>query len=122
RRPVEVAVAETVAPRDLAAGEELRALVLPDPRVRVNLFERALVDDGPDVDALLPTGAEPQLLGDRDEPLLQLLVRALLHDHARGGGAALSCRAERRPDDPLHREVDVGVLEDDDRVLAAELE
>ena len=53
---------------------------------------------------------------------LQVLVDPVLRDHARGGGAALAGGAERRPDDPLDREVEVGVVEDDDRVLAAELE
>src|SRR5207249_2112851 len=37
------------------------------------------------------------------------------------GGAPLAGGAERRPDDALDREVDVCVIEDDDRVLPAEL-
>ena len=38
------------------------------------------------------------------------------------GRAALARGAERRPDDPVDREVEVGVVHHDDRVLAAELE
>src|SRR5581483_8413615 len=40
RRPVEEAVVEPVAGRDLAAGEEVRALPHADLRVRVDLLER----------------------------------------------------------------------------------
>ena len=57
-----------------------------------------------------------------DEPLLQLAVDRLVHDHAARGGAALARGAERRPDDPLDGEVEIGVVHDDDPVLAAELE
>src|SRR5205814_8944896 len=113
------AVAEPVAAGHLTAGQELRALVFPDRRVRVDLLERTFVDHRADVDALFPARAEAQLLGRLDEPRLQLLVRALLHDHARGRGAALAGSAEGRPEDPLDRELEIGVVEDDDRVLAA---
>src|SRR5436190_14896623 len=122
RRPVEVAVAEPVAAGHLAAGQELGALVLPDRRVRVDFLERALVDHRADVDAFLPAGAETQLLGGLDEARLQLLVGAFLDDHARGRGAALAGGAEGRPENPLDRELEIGVLEDDDRILAAQLE
>ena len=57
-----------------------------------------------------------------DEPRRELVVDALLRDHAARRGAALAGGAERRPEDPLDGEVEVGVVEDDDRVLAAELE
>ena len=45
-----------------------------------------------------------------------------MHDHAARRRAALAGGAEGRPDDPLDREVEVGVVHDDDPVLAAELE
>ena len=122
RRPVEEALAELALGRRLAAGEELRALVRADPRVRVDLVERLLVDHGAEVGLGIPAGADPHLLGARDEPLLQLAVDRLVDDHAARGRAALPGGAEGRPDDPLHRELEVGVVHDDDRVLAAELE
>src|SRR5207248_10114298 len=122
RRPVVEAVAEPVAARHLAAGEQARALVLPDLRVRVDLLERALVDDRADVGVVLPAGPEPHLLRSGDELRLQRVVDALLDDDATRGGAALAGGAEGRPDDPVDGEVEVGVVEDDDGVLAAELE
>jgi hypothetical protein len=45
-----------------------------------------------------------------------------VHDHAAGGGAALTGRPERRPHDAVDGQVEVGVVHDDDGVLAAELE
>ena len=45
-----------------------------------------------------------------------------MDDDAAGGRAALAGRAERRPDDAVHGEVEVGVVHDDDPVLAAQLE
>src|SRR5919201_175168 len=74
------------------------------------------------VGVVLPTGTESHLLGHRDELRLQRVVGTLLHDHTRRGGEALARRPERRPDDPVDGELEVGVVEDDDRVLAAELE
>src|SRR5207248_10468950 len=96
-RPVEEALAEVAVARDLSAGEELRALVLADRGVRVDLLERGAVDDRADVGVVLPARPEPQLLDALDELLLELVVRAFLHDHARRGGAALARGAERRP-------------------------
>src|SRR6266446_1120112 len=55
-------------------------------------------------------------------PLLKRVVDRLVRDHAGSRGAALARGAECRPDDAFDREVEVGVVEDDDRVLPAELE
>src|SRR5207245_3032791 len=44
RRSVIEALVEPVAARNLPAGQELRALVLADLRVRVDLLERTAVD------------------------------------------------------------------------------
>ena len=82
----------------------------------------ALVDHRAEVGLRIPAGADPHRLGARDEPLLQLVVDGLVHDHAARRRAALAGGAERRPDDALDGEVEVGVVHDDDPVLAAELE
>ena len=123
RRPVVEALVEPVAARDLAAGEQLRALV----RGRCSVYEwifssaRWLITRA-DVGVVLPARAEPQLLGRGDEPRLQLARR---RPAARSRGWR-RCSAGRRCRTPtrrsLDREVEVGVVEDDDRVLAAELE
>src|SRR5205085_8603714 len=108
--------------RDLAAGEELRALVLADLGVRVDLLERAAVDHRADVGVVLPARAQAHRLRSRDELRGERVVDALLDDDAARGGAALAGGAEGRPEDAVDGQVEVGVVEDDDRVLAAELE
>src|SRR6266487_443161 len=121
RRAVVEAFVEPVPPGDLATGQELRALVLSDLRVGVDLLERRLVDHRPDVGVVLPAGAEPHLLDARDEARGELVVDGLVDDHAARGRAALARGAESRPDDAVDGQIEIGVVHDDDRVLAAEL-
>src|SRR4051812_3425277 len=118
RRAVVEAVLEAVAGRYLAAGEQLRALVPTDARVGVDLLQRALVDHGPDIGVRLPAWTEPHPLRGGDELGLKLAVDLFVHDHAAGGRAALPRGAEGGPDDPLGREVEVRVVEDEHRILA----
>ncbi len=96
--------------------------VLPDLGVRVDLLERSGVDHRADVRLRLPPGAEAQALDRCYEPRAKLVVDRAVDDDAAGRRAALAGRAERRPDDAVHGEIEVGVVHDDDAVLAAELE
>ena len=77
---------------------------------------------GPDVGVVLPARAEPERLRALDETGGERVVEALVDDDAARRRAALAGGAERRPDDAVDGEVEVGVVHDDDRVLAAELE
>ena len=56
------------------------------------------------------------------EPRAHLVVDRPVDDDAAGRRAALTRGAEGRPDDAVHGEVEVGVVHDDDPVLAAEFE
>ena len=56
-----------------------------------------------------------------DQALQELVVGLLQHDHPGTGRALLPLIAEGRDDRLEHRDVEVGVGVDDDRVLAAEL-
>ena len=68
------------------------------------------------------SGPDAHLLGAFDQPLRERVCDLLVHDHAARRSAALAGRPERRPHDALHREVEIGVVHDDDPVLATELE
>ena len=87
-----------------------------------DLVGGAGVDERPDVDGGVEPRTEPESAGPRLEALEQRLDDGALDDDPRRRRAALPGRAERRPQDPVGGEVEVGVGQDDDAVLAAELE
>ena len=58
----------------------------------------------------------------RSEPLAEVVVDRVEDDDAARRGAALTGVRERRGERPLDGVVEVGVVADDERVLAAELE
>ena len=107
--------------RAAAAGDEL-ALAAADVDVRRDLVDRAGVDERPDVGRVVEARPEAQLASARLQPLEERLDDRAVDDHARARRAALAGRPEGGPQDPVGREVEVGVLEHDDAVLAAELQ
>ncbi|OPZ50115.1 MAG: hypothetical protein BWY91_02903 [bacterium ADurb.BinA028] len=86
---------------------------------RRQLFRR---DQRAHVDAPLVAGAQPHGLGPRDELLDELVVNLGVDIEALGRHAQLSAVGEGGPDGSLGRPVEVGVAQDEDRVLAAEFE
>ena len=56
------------------------------------------------------------------QPRQQLVDARLVHDQAARGRAALAGRADGAEHDRRHDEIEVGVVVDDDRVVAAALE
>ena len=82
----------------------------------------AALTSGPTSVVGLEAGAEAQRTRPLDQPLDQWLDDRRLDDDPRAGRAALARRPEGGPDDAIRREVEVGVTEHDDPVLAAELE
>ena len=86
------------------------------------LSTRAGVDERPDIDGRVETGAEPELAGARLEAFEQRLDDGSLDDDPRRRRAALAGRPEGRPEDPVRRQVEIRVGQDDDAVLATELE
>ena len=122
RRPVVEALGEVAVGRALAAGEELAPSSSPILEyVSILSIAAALITGPRSVSASQP-GPIRIDSARCDEPLGELVVDGLVDDHAARGGAALAGRAERRPDDALDGEVEVGVVHHDDPVLAAELE
>jgi len=80
-----------------------------------------LVDEGADVDAVVLAAAE----GERTHPLAELLGELLgdvgVHEEPVRGRAGLAHVAHLRDHRPVDRGVDVGVVEDQERRVAAEL-
>src|SRR6266850_893224 len=87
-----------------------------------HLVDRPGVDERADVDGLIEAAAEPQIPRPRFEPGEEGLDHSRLDDNPRTGGATLAGGSESRPEDAVGREVEVRVGEDDDGILAAQLE
>src|SRR5690349_9123931 len=121
RRFEEMAVAEGAIGRAVAAEDEL-ALRSTDIDVRRDLVDRRRVDQRPDVGRRIEAVAEPQPLGALLEALQQLVDDGAFDDDARCSRAALAGCPEGAPQDPVGREIEIGVREDDDAVLATELQ
>ena len=106
----------------LAAEQHLGALRARVLDVRDDLVEPLAVDERADVHALL--GADPDAQGgDRLRVALdERVVDAVLHEQAVGGDADLAGVAELAQDGAGDGLVEVGVVEDEERRVAAELE
>ena len=106
----------------LGAGEHRRSLGQRVLDVAVDLLDGGGVDHRPDLDA--GRGARPDL--DRPHPRREALgegvVHAGLHQDAVGADAGLPAVAELRGDRPFHRRVEIGIVEDDEGRIPAELE
>src|SRR5579862_9300402 len=70
---------------------------------------------------LVEAVADLERLGARDQPLREFARNALLQQDAAGGCAALPSCAEGSPQCAIERKIEIGVVEDDLRVLAAHL-
>ena len=98
------------------------ALLVADPAELAHAVELLERVDRADVGVLVERVAEPQGREPRLEPLDDLVVDRLLHEQAAARAADLALIEEDARDDPVDRLLDGGVLEDDVRGLAAELE
>ena len=105
-----------------AAGERGAVFILADIDVAHDLFDGVFVDDRAHVDFWIGAVANTQCFGPFNQFLCELLVHFLVHDQPRRSRTALAGSPERAPDSAFNRVVDVGVVHDDDRVLAAHLE
>src|SRR5205085_1135412 len=100
---------------------------MPDwkPRAAFIAWARSRVMMAPErpyLPAGRPAAPQRQALRAVDQAVDEAVVDAGLRDHAARCGAALARRAVRRPEDRADGEVEVGVVEHDDGVLAAELQ
>ncbi len=100
----------------------VRALVAADADIVDVLVELLLVDDRADLRALLHGIVDVQALHALHQRADEAVVDALRHDEARGRRAALAGGEEGAVGGAFHRRLQIGVVEDDQRVLAAHLQ
>ena len=85
-------------------------------------LELAFVDGRAHLGALVDTVANFQPLGALDVALHKFRVDAFLHDDAAGRGAALAGGAEAAPDAAFDGKIEVGVVQHDHGILAAQFQ
>src|SRR3990172_1802615 len=122
RRLEEVSLVQPVTRCSRAAAGDGGALVPPDFHVALDFVESGPVDDRTDVRRGFQAVSQSQRSRAPGKLIREGRRHALVHDHAAGGSAALAARAEGAPDGAFNRKVEVGVVQDDDGVLAAHLQ
>ncbi len=100
----------------------LRALAFARLDQPLDPFELDRRDDRADVDRLVERVADPQRLHPRPQLGVHPLGDRFGDQQPRAGAAHLALVEPDRVDDALDRAVEIGILEDDERRLAAELE
>jgi len=106
----------------VAAGDEFCAFFFADVDVAEVGLKLAFVNGRSHFHRLVEAVADFDFPGAGDELVDELAVDAFLHDDAAGRGAALSGGAEGAPEAAFDGEVEVGVVEHDHGILAAEFE
>jgi hypothetical protein len=85
-------------------------------------LEKAFVDQRPIADAFVQWVADLELCGAAGESAAHAGHHVAIDDQVAGAGAALPGGPEGSPERAFDREIEVGVRQDHERVLAAELE
>jgi hypothetical protein len=105
-----------------AAGHHLGA---PPDRVRdmrLDLLDRLHVDQRSDHRTRLEPVGDLHRTGGLGQPLCKSIIDAVLHQDAVGADAGLAGVAVFRGDRTLDRHLDIGVVEDDERRVAAQFQ
>ncbi len=106
----------------VAAALQLRAFGLADFHVAEIGLELSFVDRRSHFGALVQTVADLQAPGAIDVALHKFGIHALLDNDAAGGGAALAGGSEAAPDAAFDGKVEVGVVQHDHWILAAQFQ
>ena len=123
RRPHEIAALQVCRQvrRIQPAGDQRGAFLRAQLDVAAHLGQVLRADHRADDRALVQRVADGDLRGARREALHEVGVDGLVYQDAAARGATLAVVAEDHEDRGIERAVEVGVLEDDERALAAEL-
>ncbi len=105
-----------------AAGERRTVFVLADIDVTHDLFDGVGINYRPHVSLRIHAVAYTQHFGALDQFLREPFVYFLVDDQTRRSSATLSGSAESAPERAFDREIDIGVVQHHDDVLAAHLE
>ena len=105
-----------------ATGQQFGPLVQRVGDMALDLVQPLPVDDRSLFDAVLHAVADLHRGAGLDKPTRELVMNAVLHEDAVGADAGLAGIAVFRGHGAGDRHVDIGVVEDDQRRVAAKLE
>ena len=106
----------------LPSSRDLGAVGQPGCALPHPVFEKAVVDERPIVVGLVQRIADAKRLSAAQELVAHGGSHASVDDHVAAARAALAGSAERGPERSFHRQLEIGIGQDDERILAAELE
>jgi hypothetical protein len=106
----------------LAAGCECRPVGLADADIVGDLVEMHLVDQRPHFGRRVKRVADPNPVDPLGKSGLKLVGDGFLHQKPARGCAAFAIERVDHEDRGIERAVEIGVIEDNDRVLAAQFE
>src|ERR1051326_7046718 len=106
----------------LTAAQQVRAFVAADLDVFFRCLHLSLIDLGAHGSGFVEPVADREGAGAVHKFIEELLVNTFLHNDTAGGSAPLAAGAEAAPERSLYGEIEVGVVEHDDGVLAAHLQ
>ncbi len=104
-----------------AAGDHARTFLLADADVARHLFPVLARDHRAEIRARIGRIADHQVVRAAREFLHEAVVDRALHEDPRAGGAAFAVDREDREQRRVERAIEIGVVENEHRRLAAEL-
>ncbi len=119
-RLVEEALSVHVGDRRTDQGA--RAFLLTDLHIIVDALQGGPVDDGADFNFWIKPIPESQFLRPSQERFLEPGGNPFLDNQTAGGRAALTGCPERGPQGCIRHQIQISIIQDDDRILAAHLE
>ena len=106
----------------VSAAHQPRSLAAPNLDVIEIGLELTLVNSRTHICGLIQSIPDPQLARAFDKAIHKVVINTFFDDDAAGCGAALSSRAERAPQRAFERQLEIGIVEHNHRIFAAEFE
>src|SRR6266403_1562247 len=119
---VEPAIGEPARRSAMSSNNKPRALVLPDLDVLHNSLQLRFVDQRSNFSFWLKAVANFESPHSLRKPVEEFSIHFLVNSHAAGSRAALPARPEPAPHRAFDSEIQVGIVHDEDDILAAHFE
>src|SRR6185437_14308740 len=117
-----VAVTQAGGADSTSARQQFGAFTFSNAHILAGGLDLLLVDLWSHIVLLVDPRTYFESFCARNQLVGKLVVYALFDDHAAGRGAPLAGGTESCPDGPVNGKIDIGIIQDDDCILAAHLQ